>query len=136
MSKLIPTPNNGLQSYKDIAKKLATSISSQELSEKLALQLAITSAEALDLLNDTKLESAIHEAMVEKIVGGSLAIKAMEVLKTKMDQGNLQAASMVLGFNKLLRGNTTKAITNMQIHSTNALVQLDQQAVSLLSKKD
>ena len=132
MSKLIKTDNGSLVKLQDIARKLATSISSTELATKLAAQLAITDAEALELLNNTKLESAIHDALVDKIVGGSLAIKAMEVLNTKMNQGNLQAASLVLGFNKCLKSNTVKSISNLTVNSNNALISLDKQAIGLL----
>lgn len=136
MSKeLVKTQSGVLVKISQVAKQIASEISSAELANRLAAKVGLTPEESLSLLEDTRLEEAIHDELANKIAAGSIAISAIEALKRKVDEGNMRAIELVLGFNKCLKSQTTKTITNMTINSEQSLIALDASAQKLLGEK-
>lgn len=121
---------------RELAKKIAASLTSVELAKKVATEAGITELEASSLLQDTKLEECIHNELATKLAGGSIAIAAMEGLQKKIEEGDMRAISLALSFNKAISSNTTRAISNLTVNSNNALIALDKDARNLLGKRD
>ena len=133
-TQLVKTKAGSLLKIQAIAKQIAQEVTTVELASRLASKIGVSSEEALELLENTKLEELIHEELISKLSAGSIAIKAMEMLHKKVAEGNMIAISLALQFNKLLKSNQTKTVTNLQINSEKALICLDSSAKALLGE--
>ncbi len=122
-----------------LAKKLVASIDKQELVEKVCEELTCSSDQALTYISDMKLDEEMHDMLVTSISQGAIAIKAIEKLKEKAEDGNMEAIKMIMGFNKSLVPAEAKGINSLHLHqgaTTNVFAQIAQDAEKNLSSND
>lgn len=118
-----------------LASNVVSKISDQELVNQVAAAASLSPQEAANLLKSTKLEEEIHRQLCDKIVNGSLAIKAIEALQAKVAEGNMQAIQLVIAFNKHLRPQAVNAVRDIHISNDKAIVAIGEEAQRLLGEK-
>jgi len=133
---LVKKKKETLSKVKDLASSIVGEISLSELSTKVANKLDTTPEEALDFIQQYGLDRQIHDLLVDQVTEGAIASKAMEILKNKLDEGDLEAAKIVLGFNKKLRPANTRVINEMSFQDNRVFIELDKEAKKRLGEGD
>lgn len=123
-----------------LAKALVAEVDKTDLIEKVASKLDITNAQALTYIEENGLEDELHTLMVKSITSGAIAIKALEKLHRLAEEGDKDALSMIVGFNKELMPNTAKSINSLHLHNdqsvTNVFAEMNDQAKKLLGEQE
>lgn len=122
----------------ELAKDVVSAIDKNSLVEKVLEVSALTDAEALAAVKAPEFVQEIHDRLVASITTGALQIKAMEVVTTKMDEGNLEAAKMVLALSKALAKQTPDMIRELHLHKHqhDNLIDMDKKTSRLLKGDD
>ena len=118
-----------------LAKGVVSTIDKARLVEALVSSAKIGEEEAMALLDSRALVSEIHTLLIDSISNGAIAVNAMKVVQDKLDDGNLEAAKLVLSFNKALTPGGVGQVRDVHLHQHlhKELLSLDEKAQLLLA---
>lgn len=123
------TVNKVMSIAKDVVSKLALT----DLTARVSEAAGIKEEEAINLLNNG-LEQEIHSLLAEKLTEGVFAIKALEALNKKVEEGNMEAIKLVVSFSPKLKPNNVRVAESLTINQTNVFAELDKNAKKLLGE--
>jgi len=134
---LTKTCQQSLARINNIAKLIVSDISTEQLAKRVAARADITETEASELIRLHSIDKEVHRLLVDQVTEGAIAIKAMELLNKKMEEGDLEAAKIVIGFNSQLKPHGTRMLTEMNISDNRKVfINLDEKARKLLDEGD
>lgn len=99
-----------------LATDVVSSIDKTMLVEKLLEVSKLNKEEAQLICNKPQFIRDVHDKLVSSLVEGAIAARAMEVVHAKLEEGNLDAAKLVLSLNKNLKPKGAENVKELHLH--------------------